>query len=585
MFKEEQTIIENLIHKYFSSNKIDPLAFEWKRIPFSGEWGISTSFFKVAASEIKKGNGKNVKEKAQEIALSIKEYIGLPQGFSRIEAVNGYLNLYFKTSQYTQRVVNEVLTKREDFGRGDAMGEKIMVEFSQPNTHKAFHVGHLRNVILGDAVCNILEFAGYEVVRVNYIGDIGLHVIKWLWNYLKLHSGEEPGEDKTRWMGDIYSEADRQFSESPEAEAEVRKLFNRWDRRDQDIVDLWKKSREWSLEGFDQIYKLLGVDFDKVYFESDVEDSGKALIDELIKKGIAKDERPDEAVIVPIDELLGLEDKYKVLVVLRSDGTSLYATKDLSLAIRKFEEYDIDRSVYVVDVRQSFYLQQIYKTLEIMGYPWAKDCYHLAYEIVNLPGNVTMSSRDGTVVLLDDLVKEATQRAKIIVETKNPELEEDKKKKIALSVALGALKYSMLSRDNTKIVTFDWDKALDYNGQAAPYIQYAYVRASSILRRVDMNIPETLEPDYELNSAEIELIDLISMTLNIVERAAKEYKPLLVANHAFELAKTFNDFYMQCPVLKAEEPIRSSRLRLVTAARQTIGNCLNLLGIKAPEIM
>jgi len=586
MFNNEQNVTENLILGYLEENGFEkPAALEWKRIPFSGEWGISTSLFKTAALESKKTKGVNVKQKAQEIASGIRDCIGLPEGFSRIEAVNGYLNLYFSASEYTQRVVDTVLTQTVEFGRGERTGEKVMVEFSQPNTHKAFHVGHLRNVILGNAVCNILDFAGYDVVRANYIGDIGLHVIKWLWNYITLHDGETPGEDKTRWMGDIYSEADRRFSESEQAEVEVRQLFSRWDQREEEIVELWRKTRGWSLEGFNQIYELLDVRFDRIYFESEVEDSGKELIEELISKGIARDERPDEAVIVPLDELLGLEDNFKVLVVLRSDGTSLYATKDLSLAINKFNEYDIKRSIYVIDVRQSFYMQQIYKTLEIMGYSWAKDCYHLAYEIVNLPGNVTMSSRDGTVVLLDDLIQEATDRAKTIVETKNPELDVEKKNDIALSVALGALKYSMLSRDNTKIVTFDWDRALDYNGQAAPYIQYASVRANSILRKVGMDIPGSIRPEYELKKVEIELIDLISMTPNIIERSAREYKPLLIANHSFDLAKTFNDFYMQCPVLKAEEPIRSSRLRLVAAARQAMENCLRLLGIKAPDIM
>lgn len=585
MFEVEQRAIEEKIRRFCLEEGLPEPALQWSWIPFSGHWGISTSFFSLAAQEARQGRQCNVPERAQEIARAVADYLGRPAGFERIEAVKGYLNLYFSTPEYTRQVIDTVLANGENFGRGEPLNRCVMVEFSQPNTHKAFHVGHLRNVILGAAVANLLEFAGNTVIRANYIGDIGLHVIKWLWNYQKFHLGEEPGEDRIRWLGDIYAEAERRSEGSPEAEAEIRALFARWDRRDPQVVELWKKSRAWSLEGFDQVYRMLGVHFDRVYFESEVEEPGKKLVEELIARGIARDERPEGAVIVPLDEILGEKEKYRVLVVLRSDGTSLYATKDLPLAIKKFEEYNLDQSIYVIDVRQSLYLQQIFKTLELMGYNWAKNCYHLAYEIVNLPGNVTMKSRDGTVVLLEDLVREATSRALEIVRAKNPELSNEQQEMIAQAVALGAIKYSMLSRDNTKIVTFDWESALDFNGQAAPYIQYAYVRANSILRKANQTLPASQLPAYELSPVEIELVELISRFPKEVQRAAKEYRPLYIANLAYELARVFNDFYNQCPVLQAEETVRVVRLRLVAAVRQTIGNCLRLMGITAPNVM
>ena len=419
MFELEQQVIEEKILAFCEENHLPIPALQWKWIPFSGHWGISTSFFQLAATEARQSEKKiNVPMRAQEIAAGIAEYLGQPDGFEKVESVKGYLNLYFSSAEYAQRVIDSVLDKGDLFGKGAPRGERVMVEFSQPNTHKAFHVGHLRNVILGDAICNLLESGGFDVVRANYIGDIGLHVIKWLWNYKKYHDGEQPAENVTRWMGDLYSEADQRFSEDPEVEAEVRALFGKWHHRDPEVVALWEKTRQWSLEGFNQMYALLGVRFDQFYFESEMEEPGIELVTDLIKRKIARDERPDGAVIIPLDEILGFEEKYRVLVILRSDGTSLYSTKDLPLAIRKFEEYKLDRSIYVIDVRQSLYLQQIFKTLELMGYAWAKDCYHLAYEIVNLPGNVTMSSRDGTVVLLEDLINEATNRALEIVKIK-----------------------------------------------------------------------------------------------------------------------------------------------------------------------
>ena len=585
MFEKEKSFIKTKIKVYLEAEAIDEPAIEFRQIPFSGEWGLAVPLFPVAASEARSGKKVIVPQRAQELAEGIKTSIGqAPPGFSHLEAINGYLNLYFSNAAYARRVVDTVIETGPNFGRGTARHQTVMVEYSQPNTHKSFHVGHLRNVILGGAICRILEFAGYEVIRANYLGDIGLHVVKWMWNYLKNHRGEVPGENKTHWMNEIYAEADSLFQDS-ENEAEVRALYARWNARDPEIVALWQETRQWSLEGFEQIYNLLGESFDRIYFESDVEDSGIALVQQLIDRGLAQDERPDGPVFIDLDAVLGTKEEYRVLVVLRSDGSSLYATKDLPLAIQKFSEYDLDKSVYVIDVRQSLYLKQIFKTLEILGFDWADKLYHLPYELVNLPGNVTMSSREGTVVLFDDLVAEATQRAKDIVEVKNPELADSVKDKIAEAVALGALKYTMLSRDNTKVVTFDWDAALDFNGQAAPYIQYAHVRAGSILRKAGEALPEAVDFPDQLEKVEVDLIELLTRLPAEVQRASEDFRPLVIANLAFDLAKAFNDFYNTCHVLNAEPTVRAYRLRLVAAAKQVLATSLNLLGIAAPSSM
>jgi arginyl-tRNA synthetase len=587
MFEEEQNQIEKHIQAYCSANGLPESPIQWASIPFSGHWGISTSFFQLAAQEARQGKKINVGQRAQEIAQGAADSMGLPAGFERVEAVKGYLNLYFSSQEYTRRVVDTILGEARQFGRGARKGEQVMVEFSQPNTHKAFHVGHLRSAILGDVLARMLEFAGYDVVRANYPGDMGLHVIKWLWNYLKFHMGERPDQDITAWMGKLYAETSRRLEEHPEYEAEVRALYARWDRREPEVVKLWEETREWSLEGFRGMYQQLDIHFDIYYFNSQEEQAGKAVVEELISRKIAQDERPDGPVVVKLDELLGNKnEKYRVLVVLRSDGTALYATEDLALAIQKFTDYpNLTKSLYVVDVRQSLHFQQIFKTLEIAGYPWANQCQHIPYELVNLPGNVVMASREGTVVLLEDLMREATRRALEVVEQKNPDLSPEKKLAIARAVGIGAIKYPMLARENTKIVTFDWEAALDFNGQAAPYIQYAFVRANSILRKQGGQLPESNTPAYDLTETEIQLIDLLSRFPKEVQRAAIEYRPHYIANLAFEIAHAFNDFYNQCPVLQAEAPVRSSRLRLVAAARQAIANSLALMGITAPEAM
>ncbi|HNT24630.1 MAG TPA: arginine--tRNA ligase [Anaerolineales bacterium] len=595
MFEQEQQAITDQIRTLCAGRGLPAPELTWSPIPFSGEWGISTSFFQLAAVEgrmIKEqtGQGINVPQRAQELAALAAEHLGKPAGFARLEAVKGYLNLYFDPAEYAQRVVETALAQGAQFGRGAPKGQRVMVEFSQPNTHKAFHVGHLRSAILGDALARILEYAGYDVVRANYLGDMGLHVIKWLWNYMKHHAGEKPTSDTTRWMGEIYAEANRRLEENPELEAEVRALYVRWDHREPDVVEAWQRTRQWSLDGFEEMYKTLDIRFDRMYFNSEEEQPGKQVVDELLQRGIAIDERPDGPVIVKLDELLGLDkEKYRVLVVLRSDGTALYSTEDLALGIKKFTEYpDMAKSIYVVDTRQSLHFQQIFKTLELAGYPWADRCLHLNYEIVNLPGNVVMASRDGTVVLLENLIREAIQRSRQVVEEKNPDLSESQKQDVARAVGLGALRYPMLARDHAKVVTFDWESALDFNGQAAPYIQYAHVRANSILRRQEIEQVEDLALanfQHQLEPTEIQLIDILSRFPSEVQRAASEYRTLHITNLAYELAKSFSDFYNACPVLKAQPAVRDARLRLVAATRQTIANALNLLGIEAPPVM
>ncbi len=583
MFDDIKQQLSDLIDAFCLSRGLPTGKVEFRNIPFSGEWGIAAPLFPLAAADPDKS--LPVAKKAQALAEALQSQAsGLP-GFSRVEAVRGYLNLYFEPHSYVGRVVGTVLEQGVRFGSQPQLGKPVMVEYSNPNTHKPLHVGHLRNVILGGSVCNILEASGKRVIRANYIGDIGLHVIKWMCNYEAYHAGEQPSADIMRWMADLYAESDRRFSDDPDFEAQVRAYFGKWDSGDEHVHALWEQTRHWSMQGFQQVYDLLGEHFDRIYFESDVEESGKVMVEKLLKLGIAEDGRPENPVIIDLDKLLGTKEEYRVVVILRSDGTSLYATKELPLAIMKFEEYDLEQSIYVIDVRQSLHMKQMSKVLEVMGYPWAARMHHLAYEIVNLPGNVTMSSRDGTVVLLDDLIREATQRAFEVVQEKNPSLDADSMRDIARKVALGAIKYPMISRENTKIVTFDWDTALDFNGQSAPYIQYAVVRANSILRRLSEPAPRKADFTHDLLPAELNLIEKISQLPDVVQKAAAEFKPSLVATYAFELAQSFNDFYTQCPVLSAVGSARAARLVLVQAAKISLENALSLLGIQSPQVM
>ena len=603
MFEKEQNLIEEKIKAYAAANELPLAELKWQPIPFSGEWGVSTSFFQTAANEARAGKGKKipVPQRAQEIAEQLTAEVGsVVESISHAEAIKGYLNIYFKTSDYARRVVDEVLATEADFGRGAAKGERIMVEYAQPNTHHSFHIGHYRNTVLGEVLARLVEFAGFETIRASYPGDLGLGVVTVMWIYNKFYKGQEPEgiHERGQWLAKLYVEAtallEKKETETPEEtmqreayEAERREMYRRWDAGDPQVYELWKITREWSLEELRDILKMMDVKMDVWFYESEVDKPSKAIVDELIEKGIADDERPQGgAVIVKIDEKLGLKkEKYRTNVILRSDGTTLYLTKDLALAKVKFEQYHVDRSIYVVDVRQSLHLQQAFAILKLWGFPQAEKCYHLGYGFVSLPEGA-MSARRGRVVLFKDVYDEAIKRVLAVESERSGNIPEVERENIAKQIGMGALAYSMLSVDNNKDIVFDINEALSFDGRTGPYIQNAHVRANSILKKAGTFNLGPAAFNYDLTKHEIELIEQISRFPDAVQQAANEYRPLVMAAYAYELANAFHSFYHAVPVLQSEdENIRNVRLRLVAAAKQVIANALRLLDIQAPEVM
>lgn len=606
MFIKEQQLIEEKIKSFCKSNHIALAELKWQPIPFAGEWGFATSFFQTAANEAKLGKEDKVPvpQKAQGIAEQVAGQLGSVDGISRIEAVKGYLNVYFKTSDYAKRVVDEVLASKSDFGRGAAKSERVMVEYAQPNTHHSFHIGHARNTILGEVLARLVEFAGYETIRASYPGDLGLGVITVMWIYEKFYKGQEPEgvHERGQWLAKLYVEAtallEKKENETPqetakreEYDAERREMYRKWDAGDEYVRNLWHVTREWSLEELREILRMLDVKMDVWFYESEADEPSKAIVEELIAKGIADDERPQGgAVIVKIDEKLGLtKEKYRTNVILRRDGTTLYLTKDLALAKIKFEQHHVDRSIYVVDSRQSLHLQQAFAILKLWGFPQAEKCYHLGYGFVSLPEGA-MSARRGRVVLFKEVYDEAIKRVLSVETEKSADIPAEEREKIASQIGLGALVYSMLSVDNNKDIVFDINEALSFDGRTGPYIQNAYVRANSILKKSQVTGQKSdLQPatfDYELTKHEIELIEQISKFPQAVEQAANEYRPLVMAAYAYDLANTFHSFYHAVNVMQTEDAnIKNARLQLVMAAKQTIENALRLLDIQSPEVM
>jgi arginyl-tRNA synthetase len=600
----ELKAVETLIRSYCAEAGLpDPGALQWLPIPFAGEWGISTSFFQLAAQEARSQAGTGgprppVPQRAQEIAAAVAARAAALPGFSHVEAVKGYLNLYYPTGEYAQRVVETILSQGADYGRGQPKSERVMVEYAQPNTHHSFHMGHFRNALLGEVLARLVEFAGFETIRATYPGDLGLGVITVLWIYQKFYRGQEPQgiHERGQWLAKLYSEAtsllEPKPDETPEQtaqreayEAERREIYRRWDAGDPEIRQLWLETREWSLAELRDIFRMLDIHMDVWFFESEVDEPSKQIVEELVRLGIADDERPDGPVIVKIDEKLGLKkEKYRTNVILRSDGTTLYLTKDLALAKEKFEKYHVDRSIYVIDVRQSLHMQQTFKILELWGFKQAEKCYHLGYGFVSLPEGA-MSARRGRLALFKDVADEALRRVLAEIEQKNPDLPESERQVVASQVGLGALAYAMLSVDNNKDIVFDLEDALNFDGNTGPYIQNAHVRASSILRKAG-GLPAAARFDYNLGRHEINLIELIARFPKAAEQAANEYRPLVMASYAYDLANTFHSFYHAVPVIQAEsEAIRDARLRLVAATRQTLANALRLLDIAAPDVM
>lgn len=450
--------------------------------------------------------------------------------------------------------------------------EKIMIEFSQPNTHKAFHIGHLRNCVLGQTLVNIMRMAGYDVIAVNYIGDIGTHVAKSLW-YINKYVKKLPTKDFGKWLSDIYVKANKLVSESEEFKKEVDEVHKRLDNKEKKWITLWEKTKQYSLDDFNRIYKELDVKFDVIFYESKVADEGKEIANLLLKKGIAK--RDKGCLLIDLKKY-----NLDVFLILKSDGTPLYSTKDLSLAKHKFEDYNISKSIYVVGSEQIMYFKQLFKTLELMGFRNAKNCYHLSYGLVQLKEG-KMSSRLGNIIRYDDLMKDVLEKAKTEVKKRHPDWQTLKRNETAKQIALSAIKFSMLSKDAKRTIVFEPDKAIRFDGETGPYIQYVYTRCNSILNKAKINL-KSFKPNYELLTLndEIRIIKMLSQFDEKAEAISKNYQLHTLSRWLLDLSQAFNNYYENYKIIIDNQDLMVSRLYLIFAIKETIHKGLALLGIK-----
>jgi arginyl-tRNA synthetase len=523
---------------------------------------------------------------AAEVARRVAAVAGAPTA-GTAAAAGPYVNVRLQQAEVIADILSEIRTQAAAFGRGNEMGgRRVMLEFSCPNTNKPLHLGHLRNDAVGESLSRILAGAGASVLKVNLINDRGVHICKSMLAYKMFGGGATPestGMKGDHFVGDYYVKYAQYAKDHPEAEEQVRELLRKWEEGDADVVALWRKMNAWVVGGIQESYLRTGVSFDKVYFESDVYKLGRSEILAGIEKGIFQKD-PDGSVWVDLTER-GMERE----VLLRSDGTSLYITQDIGVAIQRSKDWPFDRLIYVVGSEQRHHFQVLFNVLDILGYSWASSLHHLAYGMVNLPEG-KMKSREGTVVDADDLLDELEKLAGEEITAKEREGEVGDLGRTARDVALGALHYWLLQVTAAKDMTFDPKESISFNGNTGPYLQYTGARISSMLRKY-----EERKENYSagaFSSAKLSLPEewQIAKTLALfpdtVLAAARELNPSIIAGYLFDLCRSFSTYYHDHQVLRNDDQdLVVSRIALVRGMEQVVRNGLALLGIPFLEAM
>lgn len=552
--------------------------------------------------------GKNQKQEAE----MLKKKLKLPSFISKMEVVGPYLNFFLDQAVVAEQTLIAISKEKEKFGRkavgvgkeerkqegkepgGRGPGKKeqekregdrkkpqnMVIEFCGPNTNKPLHLGHLRNISLGNALCRISSFCGNTAHPVNIVNDRGIHICQSMLAYQKWGKGQKPNKKGDHFVGDFYVQFAQRLKEDPELKREAQELLFHWEDKNPEVQKLWRIMTKWVLQGFAQTYKRFGISFEKEYFESDYYEQGKEIAFEGLRKGIFK--KDDQKNIVANLEAYGLPNK----VVLRGDGTSIYITQDLHLAQLRYDDFGFDRMIYVVASEQNLHFKQLFKILELLERPYARQLHHFGYGLVNLPTG-RMKSREGTVVDADDILDELAALAEQEVRARYETLAEKEIKRRAESIALAAVKFFMLKMDAGKDMVFDPKESISFEGETGPYLQYTHARACSILEKAGkVREKNKRQVRYSLlaDSREKMIINLLSKFSETVEEAA-HYKLHVLCRYLLDLAQAFNEFYHSCPVISEDKELMKGRLQLVQGVRQVLANGLRLLGIEALEEM
>ena len=464
-------------------------------------------------------------------------------------------------------------------------GKTVIVEFSSPNIAKPFHIGHIRSTVIGNSLYKIYDSLGYKTVRINHLGDYGTQFGKMICAYRHWGNEEDVRREPIKTLLGYYTRFHKEAEKDPALEQEARDTFTKLEHGEKEEVEIWKWFREESLKEFEKVYKMLGIEFDSYTGESFYSDKMPAVVDELKEKGLLEESQGAEIVDL---EKYGLTPA----LITKSDGSSLYITRDIAAALYRKKTYDFDKCIYVVASQQNLHFKQWFKIVELMGYDWAKDCVHVPFGMVSMEENgevVTLSTREGRVVFLEDVLNQAVEKTKEIIVEKN--VVTDNVEETANQVGIGAVIFQELSNNRIKDYVFKWDKVLNFDGETGPYVQYTYARAESVLRKAGGEaVSKAMESDglaakYISGDSGYELAKLIYSLPDVVVDAAAKYEPSIVTRHLTDIAQAFNKFYHDEYILVDNEEEKTAKLALVLASRTAIKNCLGLLGMEAPERM
>ncbi len=528
---------------------------------------------------------KALRKAPQMIAADIAGRIAGNEAFAKVENVNAYVNFFINRAYFAGQVIEEVNEEGKMYGRSDeGAGRKVIVEYSSPNIAKPFHIGHIRSTVIGNAIYKLYDAVGFDVIRINHLGDYGTQFGKMIVAYRKWGSEDELAKDPIKTLLGYYTRFHQEAKEHPELEDEAREAFVKLEAGAPEETALWKKFRELSLAEFNRVYDMLGITFDSYAGESFYSDKMPRFIEELKEKGLLIESQG--AQIVDLEEY-GMSPA----MITKSDGSSLYVTRDIAAAVYRKETYDFYKCIYVVASQQNLHFRQWKQVLELMGYTWQKDCIHVPFGLVSLSDGddiKMMSTREGTVVFLEDVLNTAVEKTAEIMKEKNTSgLDIDE---VSKEVGIGAVIFQELSNNRIKDYVFSWDKVLNFDGETGPYVQYTHARASSVLRNAsDEELAAIAQGGFDWSyltgDAAYTLVKLLYRVPDVVLEAAEKYEPSIVTRHLVDIAQAFNKFYHDEHILVENKDEKLAKLALVLASRTVIANCLGLLGIKAPERM
>lgn len=510
------------------------------------------------------------------IAEELRAGITLPSSITKAEVKGGYLNFFEDRAGAASATIKRVLAEGENYGHSNEGGGKnVCVEFSSINIAKPFHIGHLPSTAIGNSLNRIYKALGYNTIAINHLGDWGTQFGKMIVAYKKWGSGKPIEESTVRELVKLYVRFHEEAEKDESLNDEARAWFRRIEQGDSEAVDLWQRMKTLTLKEVGEVYKLLGVEFDSYAGESFYEDKMQAVIDELDAKGLLKTDKG--AKIVDLSEY-----NMPPCIIVKSDGATLYATRDLAAAIYRKKTYDFVKSVYVVAYQQNLHFQQFFKVLELMGYDWVKDCVHVNFGMVSMEEG-TLSTRHGNVVYLEDVLNASIEKTLEIIKEKSPDLED--KEAAARAVGVGAVVWGILYNSRIKDTSFSWKKMLNFDGETGPYAQYTHARCCSVLRKAGGYDEADIDCTLLSGEAETALVKAIAAFPDTVKAAAEKYEPYLIARAAIEICSRFNKFYYDCRIMDDDMHIRNARLALTDAARICIKNALYLVGLEAPERM